>query len=173
MPFRFSTAPAMRLCCMTHLGMRRRATGEPALTVGMLVAAPVIVAAKQNHTRRPRHHHLAAVTPTAHGHDASRRDHQQRYAQPERHSVRQAIYFFHKDLSFAEGTKQSVGFRNITKRVLIIENTILPAWPVPQVWRADLIKSPSVKFNFGFAFIIHNNLANLYAAMGCSPHRGN
>jgi hypothetical protein len=152
-----------RLMTMTLSRTRRRATCNSTLAVSMRIAATVkvattvIVAAVQDHVR-PRHHPTAAVTApavtsAAHGHDASRGDHQCRDSQPKREPVSQSVFLVHTDLPFAEDIKQSAGSRNTTNRVWIINRTILAPWVAPQVWRADKIKSPNVESSFGFILI--------------------
>ena len=142
----------------TSTWMCHRTTGNSSLAVHMRIAAIVkvattgIVAAIQNHIRS-RDHGAPVVTAATDGHNASRGDHQRRDSQSKCDPVRQSVRLVHTDLPFADGIKQSAGSRNTTNRVWIINRTILAPWVAPQVWRADMIKSPNVKSNFGFIFI--------------------
>jgi len=111
----------------TSTRMRHRATGKSALAVCMHIAAPVITASEQDHIRRPWHHHVAAVTSSAHGHNASRGEYQQRDPKPKRNSICHSVQLVHMELSFVEAIKHGKGFRNPVRRALTINRIILSA----------------------------------------------
>ena len=132
--------------------MRRRATGKSTLAVNMYITAPVKTAVEHDHTRRARHHHIAAIT-SIHRHYASCGNRQNTNAQSQHEPVRQSVCLVHIYLSFVEAIKHGTGFRNTSRRDLIINCSILAPGPTLRARDVNMPNSPGAKSSFSFIFI--------------------